>query len=118
MREPLHRRHAITRTHWQPWSNVTETNKGPHLQFRICKWNALNEFSKSELFICSYNPQCISDLNQHHLDTMLEELQNMKRVIVGLSASQIKDFGNEVLPDGHYLFRPCQMSITGHFYGN
>ena len=35
---------------------------------------------------------------------MLVELENMKWDIVGLSASQIKDSGIEILPGGHYLY--------------
>ena len=104
MGQPLDHRHAIKRAHWQPRTNVADANRGQHVQSRTHVWNANRERIQSkQLRLCTYNPQSISDLN-NDLDVMLVELENMKWDVVGLSATQIKDSSEEILPSGHLLF--------------
>ena len=106
MGQPLDHRLANKRAHWQPWTIATGANKGPHLQPRTGVVNAnrgkLNH--KQNLHICTYNPQSISDLNFHDREIMLEELKSVKWDVVGLSGTQIKSSGVEILKDGHHLF--------------
>ena len=105
MGQSLDHRNANKRAHWQPRTNVSETNRGTHVQSRTHVWNANRErTTKKHLNICTYNPQSISDLNSADLDIMLAELEKMKWDIVGISASQIKESSVEILPSGHYLF--------------
>ena len=105
MGQPLDHRLAIKRAHWQPRTNVAEAIRGKHVQSRTHVGHANRENAQKEhIYICSYNPQSISDSNQQDRDIMMQELEGMKWDIVGLPASQIKESGIEVLPQGHYLF--------------
>ena len=104
MGQPLDHRHANKRAHWQPRTNAADANRGQHVQSRTHVWNANREkVNKKHLHICTYNPQSISDLT-NNLDVMLVELERVKWDVIGISASQIKETYEEVLPEGHYLF--------------
>ena len=105
MGQPLDHRHATKGAHWQPRTNATGATRGPHVQSRTHVGNATREnISNKSLRLCTYNPQSISDLNQQDFDIMLVELENMKWDVVGISASQIKESYEEVLPSGHHLY--------------
>ena len=80
---------------------LTETRQHDN---QLTGTKVVNRCHKKELYLCTYNPQSISDLNQEDLDTMLIELQNMKWDVIGLSGSQIKNNKIETVTGGHYLF--------------
>ena len=105
MGHPLDHRHVNKRAHWQSRTNVADASRDPHVQSRTHARNAIREnFKHQSLRLCTYNPQSISDLQQEDFDTMLVELENMKWDIVGLSATQIKESRNEILPSGHSFY--------------
>jgi len=66
---------------------MTAADRGQ--QSRTHAWNANRDKLKITLYICTYNPQSISDLN-NDLDFMLVELERIKWNVIGLSVSQIK----------------------------
>ena len=104
MGQPLDHQHVNKRAHWQPRTNAADANRGQHVKSRTHVWNANREkVNKKHLHICTYNPQSISDLTGG-LDIMLLELERVKWGVIGISASQIKETCEEVLPEGHYLF--------------
>ena len=100
---PLDYRHASKRAHWQPLANAAVTIEGNKTSFSTTG-KLKYQSEKKAIFLCTYNPQSICDLNRQHLYIMMTELQNVKWDVLGLSGTQIKETDTEILPSGHYLF--------------
>ena len=106
---PPDARHAIRRAHQQPRTGATGMIRGSCQQPRTGIIQATRGKTNQTLYICTYNPRTINDLNAHALDTMMYELEKVNWSMIGFSETKVKETKIEPIEESG-----CQLFLSGN----
>ena len=102
MGPPPDHRLANRRAYQQPRTDLADANRGVRQQPRTDASKANRGRNKTkQMYVCSYNTRT---LNDGGLDTLIEEIDNIKWSIIGLAETKLKTSEITTCKNGHMLY--------------